>query len=145
MKKYGLNKMFFVLCTFVALNIATAEAQVLLSDRNNAGLRKILAKQIRITPDIANVPDGFAEKHRLLVTPEIADILLNRIHWELSRTPDESLYKFGVEDRSQLSDLQLGKPIAHYRISCQGLRFVNTWQFIAPWRMNLLLRYTFRV
>jgi len=69
-----------------------------------------------------------ANKSELELTPEITEMLVNDAYSILKNWSDESLSRWGIQDRSQYEHLHLGKPIPMYRIANENLTFTGCWQ-----------------
>jgi hypothetical protein len=66
----------------------------------------------------------FVQKNELRMTPEITEMLVTRI-----QNMSEIFYsKYSIKSRSQLMNLELGKPIPMYVIENENLKFINRWQ-----------------
>ena len=71
----------------------------------------------------------FPLKHELKMTPELTEKLATEIYWDFMDDPDWELSNFGITNRAQLENLQLGKPIPSYRIDIdnENLIFTHRW------------------
>ena len=72
----------------------------------------------------------FPQKHELKITPEITKMLTTDIYWSFINDSDWNLSNFGITNRVQLENLQLGKPISEYRIDIdnKNLIFTGIWR-----------------
>jgi len=72
---------------------------------------------------------NFPLKHELKMTPEITEMLATKIYWNFMDHSDRSLLEYGITNRAQLDNLQLGKPIPRYRIDIdnENLIFTHRW------------------
>ena len=75
---------------------------------------------------------NFPQKHELKITPEITEMLITEIYWDFLSHSDWSLSNFGITNRAQLENLQLGKPISKYRIDVdnENLIFTGEWEIL---------------
>jgi len=73
-----------------------------------------------LTPD-------FLQKNELIVTPELEEIVVSEIYSHYIDYSDEDLSKYGIKNRTQLENLQLGKPIPEYWIIDDNLIFRGEW------------------
>jgi len=64
------------------------------------------------------------EKKELKLTPEMEEMVLT----EIKNMPEKDYAEYGITDRSQLMNLQLGKPIPMYYLINETLEFRNLWQ-----------------
>jgi hypothetical protein len=71
----------------------------------------------------------FPQKHELKTTPEITEMLTTELYWSFINDSDQNLSDFGITNRVQLENLQLGKPVPEYRIDIdnENLIFTGTW------------------
>ena len=72
--------------------------------------------------------DKIANKSELEMTPEMTEMLVTDIYLSFKNASDEDLPKYGIENRSQLENLHLGKPIPKYIIVNENLTFTGRWQ-----------------
>lgn len=116
---------------FIGLSATTMEAQVRLGNRGHSDeFRNELRENMSTMPEMLTVRVGFVQEHKLEVTQEIVDMVVSYVYLGLSDVSDGMLHRFGVRDRSQLSNLQLGKPMANYMIGREGFHFMNIWEFV---------------
>jgi len=68
---------------------------------------------------------NFPQKHELKMTPELTEMLASNFKYRSV----QSLSDYGITNRAQLENLQLGKPIPVYRIDIENenLVFTRTW------------------
>ena len=73
-----------------------------------------------------------ANKSELEMTPEITEMLINKVYSGHINKSDESLFDWGIKDRAQLERLHLGKPIPVYAINIENdsLRFTGCWNVL---------------
>jgi len=71
----------------------------------------------------------FPQKHELIMTPAITKMLTTEVYWRFIDKSDENLANFGITNKAQLENLQLGKPIPNYRIDIENeiLIFTGIW------------------
>ena len=100
-RKQKTSKMLFFTLAFIGLN-ATAKAQSTFSD--------------------------FTQRNELKITTEMAKEVEKRICMFLNNVPEEMLNNYGVNNRSQLLNPQLGNPIPMYIIENQDLKFLGSWR-----------------
>ena len=69
-----------------------------------------------------------ATKIELEITPEITEMLDTALFSHLKAWSDEGLSDFGIKNRVQLENLQLGKPIPmYYILEDDNLTFIGRW------------------
>jgi len=71
--------------------------------------------------------DKFANKSELKLTPEITKTVVSMLDAVYKNVSDEMLPKYGIENRSKLENLHLGKPIPKYIIVNENLTFIGMW------------------
>jgi len=65
-----------------------------------------------------------ADKGELKITPELEERVFNRF-----RNMSEMFYPtHGIKDKSQLDNLELGKPIPYYWLNNDNLQFAGSWE-----------------
>jgi hypothetical protein len=69
----------------------------------------------------------FVQKNELRMTPEITEMVVSMVDSAYKNNSDEDLSRYGIKSRSQLKNLQLGKPIPWYRIENENLKFIGIW------------------
>jgi hypothetical protein len=74
--------------------------------------------------------DKIANKSELKMTPEITKMLVDTIYSKFINRDDKYLSRFGIKNRLQLTNLQLGKPIPEYRIINEKLTFTGYWKVL---------------
>jgi hypothetical protein len=68
------------------------------------------------------------DKYELKLTPELTEMVISNIYPRFIKKSDKSLSDFGIENRSQLENLQLGKPIPMYILENENLIFMDRWR-----------------
>ena len=74
------------------------------------------------------IANAQTEKNELKLTPEIEKMLVTAIYSDLIEDSDDRLSNFGIKNRSQLENLQLGKPIPMYYLINNTITFRDRWQ-----------------
>ena len=74
------------------------------------------------------IANAQTEKNELKLTSEIEKMLVTAIYSDLIQDSDERLSNFGIKNRSQLENLQLGKPIPMYYLINNTIKFRDRWQ-----------------
>jgi hypothetical protein len=73
-----------------------------------------------------------ANKSELNMTPEITEMLNSFIFSQIKNLPEDAprgfLATYGATNRSQLTNLQFGKPIPKYSIEDENLTFTGYWE-----------------
>jgi len=71
-----------------------------------------------------------ADKSELVITPEIAEMLLPyaQSYWSSIRDNEEYLSQVGIKNGALLEHLHLGKPVPAYRIIDENLTFIGRWK-----------------
>ena len=77
---------------------------------------------------------NFPQKHELKMTPEITEMLVTDIYWSFINDSDWNLSNFGITNRAQLENLQLGKPIPEYMIDIDNEKLI----FIGRWHVPVM-------
>ena len=72
--------------------------------------------------------DKIANKSELKLTPEITEMLYSSVFSRMKNWSDLELSHFNIKNRSQLTNLELGKPIPMYIIDNESLKFIGKWQ-----------------
>ena len=72
--------------------------------------------------------EKIATKNELEITPEIEEMVINRVYSKFTNKDDTYLSKWNIKEKSQLDNLQLGKPIPKYRIVKENLTFIGYWE-----------------
>ncbi|MDR2970499.1 MAG: hypothetical protein LBU83_01020 [Bacteroidales bacterium] len=70
------------------------------------------------------------EKNELVLTPEKTEIFVTEVFSRFIDRTDKQLSNFGIENRLQLTSLQLGKPIPLYVIENESLKFTSIWRML---------------
>jgi hypothetical protein len=69
-----------------------------------------------------------ANKSELKLMPEITKMVINTVYSNFTDRSDQELSNFGIKNRAQLTNLQLGKPIPMYILENENLKFSGRWQ-----------------
>ena len=64
-----------------------------------------------------------ADKSELIITPEIEEMVFKRFR----NMSDISCSKYGIKNRAQLDNLELGKPMPYYWLQNDSLQFSGSW------------------
>jgi len=71
------------------------------------------------------------EKNELKLTLEITEMVVDFVFKGINFQSDKKLIDFGVKNRSQLMNLQLGKSIPVYSLTANDtLKFLNRWRIL---------------
>jgi len=65
----------------------------------------------------------FLQKNELIVTPEIEEKMVTHI----KNLPEEAYSDYGIKDKAQLENLQIGKPVPLYSIVNEQLEPIRTY------------------
>ena len=82
--------------------------------------REQMEAQMRYYVQVAN-------KSELKMTPEITKMVVSILDSVYKNVSDEMLPEYGIENRSKLENLHLGKPIPRYIIVNENLTFIGMW------------------
>jgi hypothetical protein len=69
----------------------------------------------------------YVPKNELVITPEIREMLDTTVFFRYKNWSDKELSRFGIKNRAQLENIELGKPIPRYELDNGSLRFMEKW------------------
>jgi len=124
MKRQNIIKILVFVLALIGLS-ATAGAQMRLGGPNIPP-----KSELKITQGMTTSATDVEQKNELELTPEIIKMVDSFVCLVINGLPDEYLYQYGVKNRSQLLNLQFGKPMANYIIGTQGLTFTGSWEVL---------------